>query len=80
MTAIEIIALIVLLISLVMLILSFAISMLFNDDPLFLLLVYVIGLLVSVSFCLLVIVTLIEVRWWLYVSSKRFIKQSYQNY
>lgn len=63
MTAIEIIALIVLLISLVMLILSFAISMLFNDDPLFLLLVYVIGLLVSVSFCLLVIVTLIEVRW-----------------
>lgn len=52
MTAIEIIALIVLLISLVMLILSFAISMLFNDDPLFLLLVYVIGLLVSVSFCL----------------------------
>ena len=63
MTAIEIIALIVLLISLVMLILSFAISMLFNDDPLFLLLVYVIGLLVSVSFCLLVIVTLIEVSW-----------------
>ncbi|MBE7391579.1 hypothetical protein ING78_04475 [Ligilactobacillus salivarius] len=55
MTAIEIIALIVLLISLVMLILSFAISMLFNDDPLFLLLVYVIGLLVSVSFCLVIV-------------------------
>ena len=55
MTAIEIIALIVLLISLVMLILSFAISMLFNDDPLFLLLVYVIGLLVSVSFCLVIL-------------------------
>lgn len=55
MTAIEIIALIALLISLVMLILSFAISMLFNDDPLFLLLVYVIGLLVSVSFCLVIV-------------------------
>lgn len=55
MTAIEIIALIVLLISLVMLILSFAISMLFNDDPLLLLLVYVIGLLVSVSFCLVIV-------------------------
>ena len=55
MTAIEIIALIVLLISLVMLILSFAISMLFNDDPLFLLLIYVIGLLVSVSFCLVIV-------------------------
>ena len=55
MTAIEIIALIALLISLVMLILSFAISMLFNDDPLFLLLIYVIGLLVSVSFCLVIV-------------------------
>lgn len=55
MTAIEIIALIALLISLVMLILSFAISMLFNDEPLFLLLVYVIGLLVSVSFCLVIV-------------------------
>lgn len=63
MTAIEIIALIVLLISLVMLILSFAISMLFNDDPLFLLLVYVIGLLVSVSFCLVIVAFIFEVGW-----------------
>ena len=55
MTAIEIIALIALLISLVMLILSFEISMLFNDDALFLLLVYVIVLLVSVSFCLVIV-------------------------
>ena len=55
MTAIEIIALIVLLISLIMLILSFVISMLFNDDPLFLLLVCVIGLLVSASFCLVIV-------------------------
>lgn len=45
MTAIEIIALIALLISLVMLILSFVISKLFNDDLLFLFLVFVI------SFC-----------------------------
>lgn len=62
MTAIEI-TLISLLISLVMLILSFVISKLFNDDLLFLFLVFVMGLLAYASFCLLVIVTSIEVRW-----------------
>lgn len=63
MTAIEIIALIALLISLVMLILSFVISKLFNDDLLFLFLVFFMGLLAYASFCLLVIVISIEVRW-----------------
>lgn len=65
MTAIEIIALalIALLISLVMLILSFVIIKLFNDDLLFLFLVFIMGLLAYASFCLLVIVTSIEIGW-----------------